>query len=180
MARVGRLAPTMLAGLVIGLSALSLDNEKRRGVAVALAAGLLTVSLIALLGGAAKYAQFQLGIEVPFIETIFEWAYRPFSSVAALLFFPLLAVAINGMGGRLAIVAVVATGAAIILIGANASFLALLVGAPVFLLAWRWSVPVLRVMSVLLPITFVLVPTVAPMTWPSTVAVEGLSLSSLA
>ena len=156
--RFGRLLPTVLAGIVIGIAALSLDRDQRRGVAIAVAAGILIASVFAIFGEFVRLGIIGNSQGHPIWKWIAYWSFRPFSALAAILIFPLLASAIRGADRVLSLVATIATAAAILFAGASASKLALCIGLPVFLVAWRWGRPALRVLAVVLPATFVLLP----------------------
>lgn len=156
--RFGRLLPTVLAGGVICLAALSVDREQRRVVIIAVAGGMLIASLLAIFGETVRSGDIGSPQNHPVWKWIAYWSFRPFSALAAILIFPLLAAAIHGPDRVLCLLAIIATAGALLFAGASASKLALCIGLPVFLVAWRWGRPVLRVLAVVLPAAFVLLP----------------------
>ena len=150
--------PTVLAGIVIGYAALSMDREQRRGVLLAVAVGMTIASLLAIFGEFVRSGAIGSPQSHLVWKWIAYWSFRPFSALAAILVFPVLAVAIRGADRVLMIAAVAAMAAAVFVAGASASKLALCIGVPVFLLAWRWGRPALRGLAVVLPAAFVLLP----------------------
>lgn len=179
--RFGRLLPTVLAGIVIGFAALSVDREQRRGVVTAVAAGMLIASLLAIFGEFVRSGSIGSPQNHPVWKWIAYWSFRPFSALAAILIFPMLASAIRSTDRVLGILAIIATAAAILFAGASASKLALCIGLPVFLVAWRWGRPSLRVLAVVLPAAFLLLPgIVTALDLPSVLRAQGQAIHSSA
>lgn len=179
--RFGRLLPTVLAGVVIGIAALSVDRDQRRVVVAAVAAGMLIASLLAIFGEFVRSGDIGSPREQPVWNWIAYWSFRPFSVLATILIFPLLAAAIRSADRALIIMAIAAMAAAVFFAGASASKLALCIGLPVFLLAWHWGRPVLRALAVVLPAAFVLLPgIVTALDLPSLLRAEGQAIHSSA
>lgn len=179
--RFGRLLPTVLAGIVIGFAALSVSREQRRFVVVAVAAGMLIASLLAIFGEFVRSGEIGDPQANLILNWMAYWHFRPFSALAAILIFPLLAAAIRGADRALMITAIVAMAAAIFFAGASASKLALCIGLPVFLLAWRWGRPVSRILAVTLSAAFVVLPGfVTALDLPSLLRTQGHAIHSSA
>jgi O-antigen ligase len=179
--RFGRLLPTVLAGVVIGIAALSVNREQRRGVVLAVAAGMLIASLLAIFGEFVRSGDIGSPRDHSVWNWIAYWSFRPFSALAAILIFPLAAVAIRGADRALMIMAIVAAVAAVLFAGASASKLALYIGLPIFLVAWRWGRLVLRVLTVVLPAAFILLPgIVTALDLPSFLSTQGRTIHSSA
>lgn len=179
--RFGRLLPTVLAGIVIGYAALSADREQRRGVLVAVAAAMTVASVLAFFGDFVRAGAIGNPQSNPVWKWIAYWHFRPFSALAAILLFPLLAAALGGMHRPLIFMAVASMVAAVFFAGASASKLALVIGLPVFVLAWRWGRPVLRFLAVGLPAAFILLPgLVAMLDLPSLLSAQDRTIHSSA
>lgn len=154
LARFGRLAPTVAAGLAIGSAALLMDGERRETALRGLALGLLGASAIALLGHFyVSWANAERHVDA-IVGLVRSWSFRPFSAVAAILLFIVAAGAVRRPRDRLMIAAAAAAAGAILISGSNASRLAMIVAVPVFLLAlWRGAT-VARVLAAVLPFAF--------------------------
>ena len=172
--RFGRLFPTVLAGIVIGFAALSVDRNQRRSVIEAMAAGLLIASFLAVFGELVRSSVIGSPRTNPVWNWIGYWHFRPFSALAAIMIFPLMAAGLRDANRMLMILAVAAGTAAIFFAGSSASKLALVIGLPVFLLAWFWGRPVLRVLTVGLPVAFIALPgLVNALDVPSLLSAQG-------
>lgn len=158
--RFGRLLPTVLAGVVIGTAALSVSPDQRRSVIAATAAGMMIASLLALFGEIVRSGAFGYSETHLLSNWIGNWSFRPFSALAAILFFPVLAAAIRGPDRALNFMAIVAMGAAIFFAGASASKLALCIGLPVFFLVWSWGRVIAPVLAVVLSFAFLVLPVI--------------------
>lgn len=156
--RYGRLLPTVLAGIAIGYAASSMERDQRRSVILAVAAGMTIASLLAIFGEFVRSGAIGSPQSHPVWKWVAYWSFRPFSVLAAILAFPVLAMAIRRADRGLMIVAVAAMTAAVFFAGASASKLALCLGLPVFLLAWRWGRAVLQGLAIVLSALFILLP----------------------
>ncbi len=179
--RFGRLLPTVLAGIVIGFAALSVDRDQRRCLVVATAAGMLIAGVLALFGEIARSGAMGDSKVNPVLNWMAYWHFRPFSALAAIMIFPMMAAAVRGTHRALILMAIAAMGCAIVFAGASASKLALVLGLPVFLLAWRWGRPTLRVLAIGLPVAFIFLPgLVTALDLPSLLSAQDRTIHSSA
>jgi len=179
--RFGRLLPTVLAGIVIATAAMSVEREQRRRLVIATAAGMLGASMLALFGEIVRSGAFGNPEAYPLMNWMAHWHFRPFSALAAILIFPLSAVAIRGGDRSLIVTAIAAMAISVFFAGASASKLALIIGFPVFLLARFWGRLVLRVLTVGLPIAFIVLPgIVTALDLPSLLSAQGRLIYSSA
>ncbi len=179
--RFGRLLPTVLAGVVICVAALAVDRQQRCVVIAAVAAGMLIASLLAIFGEFVRSGHIGDAQSHPVWRWIAYWSFRPFSALAAILAFPLLAAAIRGTDRALVVAAIVAIVAFVFVAGASASKLALCIGLPVFLLMRRWGRPIAWLLTVALPVAFVSLPAiVTALDLPSLLRSQGQGINSSA
>ncbi len=179
--RFGRLLPTVLAGIVIAYAALSVDRQQRRGVLVAVAAGMTIAGVLAIFGEFVRSGVIGNPQNDPVWRWVAYWHFRPFNALSAILIFPFLAMAFRGVHRALMVAAVFATAAAIFFAGASASKLALIIGLPVFLFAWRWGRTALWILAVVLPAMFVLLPgIITALDLPSLLSAQDRTIHSSA
>ena len=158
LTRFAKLAPTVIAGVVLCIAACSVPDDRRDTIVVGLGAGIFVASALALAGEFAIWAAGgDLGgsMVADFLRRL---RFRPFSSVAALLMFPIAAMAVTRTQGWLLFAILPITAGAILATGSYAAVTALVVGAAVFGLT-SWLGPnFLRVLAIALPVAFIAVP----------------------
>lgn len=158
LARFAKLAPTVLAGVALCIAACSAPDARRDTIVVGLGAGLFAASVLALLGQFVIWLSDGSLAGSTIDAVLRHLKFRPFSSVAALLMFPLAAMAVTRTQGWLLSAILPITAGAILAVGSYAAITALIVGAAVFGLT-SWLGPnFVRGLAVALPVVFIAVP----------------------
>lgn len=154
VSRAGRVAGLLAAGLVLCAVAAALRRTERRAALIGLGAGMLLAVSAAVL----YWYWLSLDRGGPAALPSYIPAFRPFSSVTAMLLFPVAGglSMLNRRGWSAA--CILGVGAALVLIGAKSAVIALAAGLLVFLPALYMGRAVLRVLMVVLPLFAVATP----------------------